>query len=52
MTWPHFYGGSAVCKAVKYVQTLAPYLSSYTLGMTAVDRYQVSEHQARTEGNL
>ena len=49
MTWPHFYGGSAVCKAVKYVQVLAPYLSSYTLVMTAVDRYQVSELEARTE---
>ena len=42
VTWPHFYGGSAVCKAVKYAQVLAPYLSSYTLVMTAVDRYQVS----------
>ena len=48
MTWPHFYAGNAVCKAMKYVQVLAPYLSSYTLGMTAVDRYQVSEHEART----
>ena len=42
VTWPHFYGGSAVCKAVKFAQVLAPYLSSYTLVMTAVDRYQVS----------
>lgn len=40
VTWPHFYGGSAVCKAVKFAQVLAPYLSSYTLVMTAVDRYQ------------
>ena len=43
LTWPNFYGGSAVCKAVKYAQVLAPYLSSYTLVMTAVDRYQVSQ---------
>ena len=40
-TFPKFYGGNFVCKAVKYGQSLGPYLSSYTLVMTAVDRYQV-----------
>jgi hypothetical protein len=41
-TYPRFYGGNLVCKAVKYAQVLGPYLSSYTLVMTAVDRYQVT----------
>ena len=44
-TFPKFYGGNAVCKAVKYGQTVGPYLSSYTLVMTAVDRYQVRERK-------
>ena len=42
-TFPKFYGGNAVCKMVKSAQTVGPYLSSYTLVMTAVDRYQVRE---------
>ena len=33
-----FYGGNAVCKAVKFGQMLGPYLSSYVLIMTAIDR--------------
>ncbi len=41
-TYPQFYGGNALCKLVKYIQAFAPYLSSYTLVMTAVDRYQVN----------
>jgi arginine vasopressin receptor 1A len=43
ITFPQFYGGNVMCKAVKYGQALAPYLSSYTLVMTAVDRYQVRD---------
>ncbi len=41
-THPHFYGGDAVCRAVKFAQMIGPYLSSYVLIMTAIDRYQVS----------
>ena len=41
-TFPKFYGGDAVCKVVKFLQIVGPYLSSYTLVMTAVDRYNVS----------
>ncbi len=40
-TFPKFYGGDALCKLVKFGQVFGPYLSSYTLVMTAVDRYQV-----------
>ena len=47
-TFPRFYGGDLVCKAVKYAQVLGPYLSSYTLVMTAVDRYQVSPSTKHT----
>lgn len=42
LTFPQFYGGNAMCKIVKIFQSIGPYLSSYTLVMTAVDRYQVS----------
>lgn len=35
-----FYGGNLLCKTIKYLQILGPYLSSYVLVMTAVDRYQ------------
>nr|ADZ15309.1 inotocin receptor 1 [Ixodes scapularis] len=35
-----FRGGNLVCKAVKFGQLLGPYLSSYVLVVTAVDRYQ------------
>ena len=35
-----FYGGNILCKSVKYLQIFGPYLSSYVLVMTAVDRYQ------------
>ncbi|TRY76586.1 hypothetical protein TCAL_00119 [Tigriopus californicus] len=32
--------GDVGCKVIKYLQMFAPYLSSYILVMTAVDRYQ------------
>ena len=40
-TFPKFYGGNLGCKLMKYFFMVGPYLSSYTLVMTAVDRYQV-----------
>ena len=40
-TLPKFYGGNVACKLMKYFFVIGPYLSSYTLVMTAVDRYQV-----------
>jgi arginine vasopressin receptor 1A len=42
-TWPDFYGGNAVCKIVKFGQMVGPYLSSYVLIMTAIDRFQVGQ---------
>ena len=41
-TSPYFYGGSALCKMVKFGQMIGPYLSSYVLIMTAVDRFVCS----------
>ncbi|XP_048517971.1 arg8-vasotocin receptor isoform X2 [Dendroctonus ponderosae] len=35
-----FHGGFVLCKLVKYGQTLGPYLSSYVLMATAIDRHQ------------
>ena len=35
-----FYGGNLLCKVIKYLQILGPYLSSYVLVMTSIDRYQ------------
>lgn len=35
-----FKGGNFACKCVKFGQLLGPYLSSYVLVVTAVDRYQ------------
>ncbi|KAH9369804.1 hypothetical protein HPB48_011646 [Haemaphysalis longicornis] len=35
-----FRGGDLACKSVKFGQLLGPYLSSYVLVVTAVDRYQ------------
>ncbi|UXI15484.1 Nuclear hormone receptor [Sarcoptes scabiei] len=35
-----FYGGNFLCKTIKFLQILGPYLSSYVLVMTAIDRYQ------------
>lgn len=35
-----FYGGNVLCKLIKYLQLFGPYLSSYVLVMTAIDRYQ------------
>ena len=40
LTYPNFYGGVVMCKFIKFTQMLGPYLSSYILIMTAVDRYQ------------
>ncbi|XP_059472909.1 oxytocin receptor-like [Neocloeon triangulifer] len=34
-----FRGGNALCKAVKFGQILGPYLSSFVLVLTAIDRY-------------
>lgn len=39
-----FYGGNILCKMVKFLQILGPYLSSYVLVMTAIDRYQAICH--------
>jgi arginine vasopressin receptor 1A len=39
--WTHrFIGGNILCKVVKCLQLLGPYLSSYILVVTAIDRYQ------------
>ncbi|XP_054156855.1 oxytocin receptor-like [Oppia nitens] len=35
-----FNGGNVLCKLVKSMQILGPYLSSYVLVVTAIDRYQ------------
>lgn len=35
-----FQGGNFLCKVIKYGQTFGPYLSSYVLMATAVDRHQ------------
>ncbi|CAG2116167.1 unnamed protein product [Medioppia subpectinata] len=35
-----FNGGNILCKAIKCTQILGPYLSSYVLVVTAIDRYQ------------
>ncbi len=43
LTFPFFYAGNIGCKIMKYLFMVGPYLSSYTLVMTAVDRYKVSE---------
>ncbi|CAG2176968.1 unnamed protein product [Oppiella nova] len=39
-----FYGGNILCKVIKYLQILGPYLSSYVLVMTSIDRYQAICH--------
>ncbi|XP_054159919.1 arg8-vasotocin receptor-like [Oppia nitens] len=39
-----FYGGNILCKIIKYLQILGPYLSSYILVITAIDRYQAICH--------
>ena len=43
-TFPNFYGGDFVCKSVKFLQMIGPYLSSYVLVMTAIDRFQAICH--------
>jgi arginine vasopressin receptor 1A len=35
-----FHGGNILCKLIKYLQILGPYLSSYILVITSIDRYQ------------
>ncbi|XP_045483646.1 mesotocin receptor-like [Harmonia axyridis] len=39
-----FYGENILCKFIKFSQTLGPYLSSYILMATAVDRHQAICH--------
>ncbi|KAH9506919.1 hypothetical protein DERF_011627 [Dermatophagoides farinae] len=39
-----FYGGNVLCKMIKFLQILGPYLSSYVLVMTSIDRYQAICH--------
>lgn len=39
-----FYGEFFLCKLIKYGQTLGPYLSSYILMATAIDRHQAICH--------
>ncbi|XP_023327968.1 isotocin receptor [Eurytemora carolleeae] len=41
LTLPYFYGGFLTCKLMKSLQMLGPYLSSYILCATAMDRRQV-----------
>lgn len=35
----HFHGGNILCKTVKYLQLLGPYLSSFTLSAMSIDRF-------------
>ena len=51
-TYPRFYGGNALCKILKFSTTVGPYLSSYTLVMTAFDRYQVRRQTFLTCGAI
>lgn len=44
ITFPEFHGGEVICRLVKYTIVLGPYLSSYTLVMMAIDRYQASTY--------
>ncbi|KAG7202750.1 hypothetical protein KM043_009921 [Ampulex compressa] len=39
-----FQGGMLLCKVVKFLQPLGPYLSSYVLTATAIDRYHAICH--------
>ncbi|KAL2718232.1 vasopressin V1a receptor-like isoform X1 [Vespula squamosa] len=39
-----FQGGMVLCKLVKFFQPFGPYLSSYILTATAIDRYQAICH--------
>ncbi|XP_066594125.1 vasopressin V1a receptor-like isoform X2 [Prorops nasuta] len=39
-----FQGGQVMCKLVKFAQPLGPYLSSYVLTATAIDRYRAICH--------
>lgn len=46
-----FHGGNILCKAVKFLQILGPYLSSYVLVMTSIDRYQAICHPLANSAN-
>lgn len=35
----HFHGGNVLCKSVKFLQILGPYLSSFTLTAMSIDRF-------------
>ena len=50
-TFPDFHGGNVGCKIIKYLFMVGPYLSSYTLVMTAVDRYQVLKVLLKASNN-
>ena len=47
----HFYGGNVLCKTIKFTQILGPYLSSYVLVMTSIDRYQAICHPLSNSSN-
>ena len=40
LTSPLFHGGDLVCRTVKFLQMLGPYLSSFLLCVTSIDRYR------------
>ena len=40
LTSPLFHGGDLVCRIVKFLQMLGPYLSSFLLCVTSIDRYR------------
>lgn len=39
-----FQGGAVLCKLIKFGQPFGPYLSSYVLMVTAIDRYHAICH--------
>ena len=40
LTSPLFHGGDLLCRSIKFLQMLGPYLSSFLLCVTSVDRYR------------
>ena len=40
LTSPLFHGGDLLCRTIKFLQMLGPYLSSFLLCVTSVDRYR------------
>ena len=40
LTSPLFLGGDLLCRTVKFLQMLGPYLSAFLLCVTSVDRYR------------